>query len=331
MVYELINFNFNNMKNIKILSLLFIFTFTFMSCEKDSDSLTGNENIGGLLTIKKKLVSYVIGDGTSLEYSNTFSSYQGGVKVTKVNIYKSFLNTNGTPIETDDTKSNEILLRSIEVPTIKQYTSVDYNVTYLQLAEGLSIGGVPLSTDDTTLNIGDYFTLRYESITSDGKIVQNSLATASTKVAAGTRLAGTYKCLDALYYRIGVLTADTSAWPAETIIESVDATTYRVVKRFGYFPEAANDDNTWYFKVVGNTISYPAQEPDGSTAQTGNGQPFITCESNPASFNPEVNCGNSNFVVLDNVNGGKDKLYMTFGYLSPSGPRVFYQVLEKKL
>ncbi len=331
MVYELINFNFNNMKNIKILSLLFIFTFTFMSCEKDSDSLTGNENKGGLLTIKKKLVSYVIGDGTSLEYSNSFSSFQGDIKVTKVNIYKSFLNTNGTPIETDDTTSNEILLRSIEVPTVEQYTTVDYNVTYLQLAEGLSVGGVPLSTDDTNLNIGDYFTLRYESITSDGKIVKNSLTTASTKVAVGTRLAGTYKCLEGIYYRIGVLTAGTADWPAETIIESVDATTYRVVNRFGFFPAAANDDNTWYFKVVGNTISYSGQEPDGSTAQTGNGQPFITCDSHPDRFNPEVNCGNSNFVVLDNVNGGKDKLYMTFGYLSPSGPRVFYQVLEKKL
>jgi hypothetical protein len=319
------------MKNIKILSLLFIFTFTFMSCEEDNDSLTGNENIGGLLTIEKKLVSYVIGDGTSLEYKNTFSAYQGEIKVTKVNIYKKFNDTNGTPIVTDDKESNEVLLRTIDVPTIDQFTNVEYSVTYLQLIEGLNVNGVPMSSDDTNLNIGDYFTLRYESFTSDGKVVQNSLSTASTKVAAGTRLAGTYKCLDALYYRIGVLTADTSAWPAETIIESVDATTYRVVERFGYFPAAANDDNTWYFKVVGNTISYPAQEPDGSTAQTGNGQPFITCESNPASFNTEVNCGNSNYVVLDNVNGGKDKLYMTFGYLSPNGPRVFYQVLEKKL
>ena len=68
MVYELINFNFNNMKNIKILSLLFIFTFTFMSCEKDSDSLTGNENKGGLLTIKKKLPLIDSGKLTTAEY-----------------------------------------------------------------------------------------------------------------------------------------------------------------------------------------------------------------------------------------------------------------------
>jgi hypothetical protein len=312
------------MKKIKILSILFIFAISISSCEKDSDTLTGNENVGGLLKIDKKLLPYVIGDGTSLEYKNTFSAYQGNVKVTKVNIYKKFTNINNKT-------SNEILLRSIIVPTSEQSTNVEYSVTYLDLVQGLSVDGTPMSTNDTSLNIGDYFTLRYESLTSEGKLVQNSLTNASTKVAVGTRLAGTYKCLEGIYYRIGVLTAGTADWPAETIIESVDATTYRVVNRFGYFGPAANDTNTWYFKVIGNTISYSAQEPDGSTAQTGNGQPFITCQTNPSSFNAEVNCGNSNFVVLDNVNGGKDKLYMTFGYLSPSGPRVFYQVLEKKL
>ena len=42
-----------------------------------------------------------------------------------------------------------------------------------------------------------------------------------------------------------------------------------------------------------------------------------------------VNCGNSNFVTRDNVNG-KDKLTMSFGYLNAStGPREFYQVMEK--
>lgn len=42
-----------------------------------------------------------------------------------------------------------------------------------------------------------------------------------------------------------------------------------------------------------------------------------------------VNCGNSNFVVRDNVDG-KDKLYMSFGYYTTgSGPREFYQVMEK--
>ncbi len=322
------------MKNIKKYFIAVLTIGILFSCEKDSDSLTGNKNIGGLLTIQKRLVSYVIGDGTGTEYKNSFSSYQGEIKVTKVNIYKNFVDTNGTAVETDDVKSNEVLLRTIDVPTVDQFTKVEYGLTYLQLIQGLTVAGVPMSSDDTTLNIGDYFTLRYESITSDGKVVQNSLATASTKVAVGTRLAGTYRCLEGIYYRIGVLNSGTSAWPAETIIESVDATTYRVVNRFGLFGPSATpppDDNTWYFKVVGNTISYPAQEPDGSTAQTGNGQPFITCQSNPASFNPEVNCGNSNFVILDNVNGGKDKLHMTFGYLSPSGPRVFYQVLEKKI
>uniref|UniRef100_UPI0037848390 hypothetical protein n=1 Tax=Flavobacterium sp. TaxID=239 RepID=UPI0037848390 len=62
----------------------------------------------------------------------------------------------------------------------------------------------------------------------------------------------------------------------------------------------------------------------------GNGQPFITCLTNPADMAP-VYCGTSNFVVRDDVEG-KDRLVMSFGYYTGSGavgPRVFYQVLEK--
>jgi hypothetical protein len=42
-----------------------------------------------------------------------------------------------------------------------------------------------------------------------------------------------------------------------------------------------------------------------------------------------VNCGNSNYVINNDVNG-KDRLVMSIGYYtSGSGPREFYQVLEK--
>jgi len=80
-----------------------------------------------------------------------------------------------------------------------------------------------------------------------------------------------------------------------------------------------------YFQIeADNTITYPA-EWDG-VAQSLNDFDLITCAANGALLT-NVNCGASNYVVKDDV-GGKDRLYMSFGYNS-AGPREFYQVMEK--
>jgi hypothetical protein len=317
------------MKNIKKIFLLMIVTSIVVSCEEKGDFLTENKNEGGLISVEKKIIGYVIGNGDAFEYKNSISAEQiGNVKVTNFSIYKSFVNSNGTATPDDDKTSNEVFLKTVPVPTDKAISKVDFSVTYPELIQGLKVNGVAVPTTDTSLNIGDYFILRYEQLRSDGQTVRTS-GESSTKIAVGTRLAGAYKAIDAGYWRIGVLAAGGAAnWPAETIIESVDANTYKVIKRFGSFgPIAGGDDNTWTFDVNGTVISYP-----DAGAETGNGQPFITCTTNPADFAATANnCAVSNKVVLDNVNG-KDKLYMTFGYYTGAGAvgaRIFYQVLEK--
>lgn len=312
------------MKNIKNITFIIIALFAFVSCEEKGDFLTENKNVGGLIQPKKNLIGYTIGNGDTFEYKNTISVNQSGnIKVNKILIYKYFSDSRGTADDTDDRKSNEILLKTLEVPSNEQLVTVPYAVTYPELISGLQINGTALPLNDTNLFIGDFFSLRYEQVRSDGKTVESSRASvAITKVAVGTRLAGAYKTIEAAYYRIGVLTATAPNWPAQTIIESVDATNYKIVNRFGQFGPTATDPNNIRFIVNGSTVSYSPLQT------TGNDQPFITCQSSPSNFNPEVFCGASNKVVLDNVTG-KDKIYMTFGYLSPSGPRVFYQVLEK--
>ena len=133
---------------------------------------------------------------------------------------------------------------------------------------------------------------------------------------------GTHKAIDAEYYRIGVFYLDEASWPAETVIEAVDATTYKVVNYLGPFT-----GNTWYFTVVNDVIDIPLTY--NGTAQLGNAQPFISCASNPTDM-ALVNCASSNVVIRDNVNG-KDRLKMSFGYYNSTGaigPRVFYQDLE---
>lgn len=316
---------------IKIISLISL-SLAFFSCEENitSDFYPDNTNVsglGGYITVKEKSIAYTIGNGSTFQYKNSFSASQAGeIKISKVNIYKSYLNTKGTADEVDDELSNEILFKTINVPLNNNSDNVvvPFSFTYPELVEGLKINGISVAPLDTGLNIGDSFKLRYEQLRSDGKTVQSSSASNTTKVSVGTRLAGKYKCNVGIYYRIGVLSASSGAvnWPAETIIESVDATTYKIVGRMGLFPPTATDPNNILFLVNGSVLTYSPLQT------TGNDQPFITCTSSPGNFNPEVLCGSSNKVELDLV-GGKDKIFMTFGYLSPSGPRVFYQELEK--
>ncbi|MCB0425701.1 MAG: hypothetical protein KDC69_03625 [Flavobacteriaceae bacterium] len=309
------------MKNIKYLLLAILSFSLFIGCtDDDNDDLTGDATTGGLVSLNSVAIGYVVGnDGT---YTASGSVYQGRVQTTNINVYKSF-----TDSQTGG-KTDEILLATLPISDTSISTSAEFSTsfTYEDLISGLTLNGSPLPASDSELNIGDFWTLRYESTLSTGEIVMNA---ASTKVSVGTRFAGIYRPLYGEYYRIGVLTYTTADWLAscpETLIESVDATTYRVVEYFGPF-----NGNEWYFQIDENdVISYPDETPSGD-AQQGNGAPFITCESNPVDFSSVgLPCGsNSNYVVRDDVNG-EDQLHMTFGYYtSGSGPRVFYHILEK--
>jgi hypothetical protein len=307
------------MKNIKKLLIAFSLLGLIFSCTKnDTDLLTGNKDEGGLLTVKNNLIGYVVGNGNSFQYKSTIVAFQSNVKVTSVAVYKQFTNTSGVT-------SNKALLASYSCPTNSQNVNLELNFTYPQLISGLSVNGSPISSDDTLLNIGDYWTLTYVTTTDDGQIQENS---STTKVAVGTRFAGNYKCITGSYWRIGVLTYSGGDWPSSTTIESVNSTTYRVKTYFGPFTNTSTaTGGDYYFTIDSNdNIAYPATTPDG-VPQEGNLQPFITCSTNPNQMT-NVNCGSSNFVTRDNDNG-KDRLTMSFGYLAPSGPREFYQVMEK--
>lgn len=286
-----------------------------VSCEKDSDVLTGNKNEGGLLDVKNNAVAYVVGNGNDFQYNAALGAFQGDVKVLSVDVYKEFTSVDGS-------KSNRVFLKNITFPNVNQVENVNFTFTYDELTAGLTLNGQPLPASDSNLEIGDYWVLSYVAKTSSGNEALNNK---TTKVSVGTRFAGNYRCVEAEYYRLGVLTYTAADWPSSTLIESVNATTYRVVNYFGPF-----SGNEFYFTIDANdNIGYPDNTPDG-TPQTGNGQPFITCLSNPAEM-ALVYCGSSNYVTRDDVEG-KDRLIMSFGYNTTSGaagPRVFYQVLEK--
>lgn len=340
----------------KILALFALSLLMIQSCDKGEMEVKVKE--GGLIEVKNPSMNYVVGNQGP--YTSSLRVFQGEVKTTGLEIYKTFYSTRPdtlieTVVEEDTTiydtsiivtklTSNTVLFQTLSFDD-SQNTIENYTFTFDQLTADLTIEveetpaveteneyviikgysandigqGLPAADGDYT--IGDYWEFEYHATTSDGRtVVENK----TTKATVATRYAGKYKCLEAEYYRIGVLTYTGADWPSETIIESVDAKTYRVLEYFGAF-----NGNEWYFQIVDGKISYPLTKPDG-TPQEGNGQPLITCELNQGDMMVNL-CGlpGANTVINDDVNG-KDQLNMVFGYLTAgSGPREFYQLMEK--
>ena len=302
------------MKNIKYLILSLFTVISLGACvENDNDELTGGATTGGLLSVNNQLISYVVGSGAT--YVATGSVFQGREQTTSIDIYKSFTNN------TTGSVSNEVLLKTITIGDTTMGTTFGFDLTftYEELITDLTIDGAPLPANDGNLNIGDYWSLRYASNTSEGDLNFNAK---TTKVAVGTRYAGVYTVLESAYWRLG---AGGSDWNGtDRIIESVNATIYRH-KGVGFW-----DDNEFYFTVDNATgvITIMDVDLEGNGVNL-NSQPIMTCESNNGFT--VLECGaSSSLAVPDDVDGA-DELIMTVGYLTAgSGPREFFQRMVKQ-
>ena len=319
------------MKKIKLFSLFVVAILAIMSCEEKGDFLTENINVGGLITPTKKAVAYVVGNGDTFEYKEVINVVQAtNVQVVKINIYKRFTDSKGTSKTDDDKFSNEILLRSLDVPANVPLINIPFSVTYPQLIQGLSVAGVAVPTVDTGLNIGDAFVLRYEQVRSDGKTVESSQSVDFvTKIGVGTRYSGKYKVIQGEYWRINVPRPDVIWVGQDRIIEAVNASTYRMVGFAGPFASTPTNNNTHFFSISSTGIVATPLAFDGAT-QLLNGFGVINCVDTPTSITNACGfAGPQNIVVNDNVNG-KDRIYRTYGYFTTgSGPREIYEVLEK--
>ena len=185
----------------------------------------------------------------------------------------------------------------------------------------MTVGGNPLPSIESDLQLLDQFQFRFESVLDNGDTFYQSYI---GKMTVSTRFAGTYLISAGSYFRLSV---NNSPWgTGGTItIESVDATTYRW-SEWGILSGWAG--NELYFQVADDgTISYPAEW--NGVAQTLNGQPLTTCILNPADLS-NVGCSDSNYVIKDDV-AGKDQLKMAHGYFTGgSGPREFEVTMVKK-
>lgn len=172
------------MKKIKILSLLALLGLGIFSCTDAPDELTGNKNVGGLITVKTTNLVYDTQNSTSLLYNVGLNAFQANVKVLSVDVYKQFTDINGN-------KSEKKFLKNVPFSPVNQNDNVSFSFNYLDLVDGLSVSGVPLPTDDALINIGDKWTLSYVAKTSVGTDNEN-VGTTNIVAACVSDLGGVY-------------------------------------------------------------------------------------------------------------------------------------------
>ncbi|MEA3443507.1 MAG: hypothetical protein U9R19_02140 [Bacteroidota bacterium] len=318
------------MKKVFYIISLTILGLFLTQCEKEYDDMvTENAKVGGLVDVSGTAFNYVVGDGATYTFDLYLNQNPDAV-IKKVNIYKSFFSVAtpwGNPDDTTHTTPDsipamwakeEVLQESFDITDNSSHWISFTGLDYAGLIANLEVNGAALPASDGELKIGDYFNFIVESELDNGDVVKQAY---NVKMTVSTRFAGTYKFIEGVYYRLGVLSSAGDYWFDTYQIESIDAKTYKMIGMCAWM------DNVLYFQIDDDgVITYP-EEWDGA-AQILNDQPLITCESNSADM-VNVNCGNTNFVIKDDENG-KDRLIMSFGYYtSGSGPREFYQVLEK--
>lgn len=246
----------------------------------------------------------------SAEYKIGFNVINGVKEINKVNVYTTFKDAKSGEF------SNERLIGTYNI-TSAYRTVVTDNLTYAELKEGLTVDGAALPANDADIAPGSSWSFRFEGITTTG----SDLSLLGTINMVFSKYAGNYKVIDASYYRIGVLTAQ---WAGEErFIGHVDDVTLSYNDHWGSFAWAGASFN---FTVDPTTqaITVPILTASGLFGGTR----AIGCKTDKAVFK-SVPCDGSNKLVEDPI-AGKHKIYLTYGYFTDgSGPREFYEVLEK--
>ncbi len=313
------------MKAIKILSILFLSLITFSSCNDEDlnvDNPDGNIVEGGLLDVKNTSINYVVGNPGP--YAASIRVYQGDVKTTSIRVAKTFYTNKIVPSTVTGLDSLVPVIsntvdnfKTIAISDTAQNSMVSYSFDFSEMVADLTADGSALSTSDEDYLIGDYWKFDYYVTTSNG-VHQNYQ---STKATVSTRFAGTYNVLQGDYWRIGV--PYENYYNATVVIESIDASIY---KHNGI---AAWDDNTFYFTVDSDTgkITILETNLDGTDTLL-NDNPIITCDNFNMTTAP---CAGSDIAIKNDITG-EDILIFTVGYFTAgSGPREFYEKLQKQV
>jgi hypothetical protein len=167
---------------------------------------------------------------------------------------------------------------------------------------------------------GSGWVFRFEGVNASGEHV--ILGGAINMVRS--KYAGNYTVLQSDYYRIGVHRTDLD-WSGQT-------------RFIGHVDEVTLSYNDFWGPLGwGGCAFHFTVDPDDKSifvpilAECGlfSGLYEASCQNNKSVFD-NVPCDGSNKIVDDEGGEGKHRIYLTYGYVSASGPREFYEVLEKQ-
>lgn len=303
------------MKNIKLaLSLSLALIFVGFGCD-DSDYVTYDgeafqDVADPFLRIKTPVLSFQAGIPS---YHMEFDVINGANRLNTIDIYKTFTDA------VTGASSNEALLGTYTIEG-DDYTVVTDELTYEDLKTGLTVNGGSLPDNQAELAVGSLWVFRLVGHYASGKAQQMG---GSIRVGVLSRFAGFYRVVQSEYYRINVPRPDL-AWTGQTrFIGSVDATTFSYNDYWGLFAWAGNSFN-FELDESNNKIRVPILTASGLFS----GNRAINCVDDAAVL-VNVHCDESNILIPDDVTG-KHVIKLSYGYFTNgSGPREFYEVLEK--
>ena len=296
---------------------LIVFTLVWFSCDEentvnyDEGAAINQKVVEPYLQVTTGFVSFAPG---TPEYNIGFNIINGVKEITEVNVYTTF-----TDAATGE-MSNERLLGTYEVegPTRTVITDA---LTYSELREGLTVNGNALPEVDEDVAPGSGWTFRFEGVDTAGDPVR--LRGAINMVFS--KYAGLYKVIESNYFRIGVAGTPSDWNGEERFIGHVDDVTLSHNDAWGPFDDWSG--SSFHFSIDPDT---KAIEVPIITEESGlySGNRALNCVTDKGQFK-NVPCEGSNKLVEDEI-GGKHKIYLTYGYFTDgSGPREFYEVLEK--
>ncbi len=293
---------------------------TFISsCVKDPDPVTYAEtNLERNDPLKQVLVNtpnvaFVAGEaGYGIEFI-VITPNNDDTK--QVNVYKTYTDAN------TGNSSNEALLKSYAVTAGVNTTTITDMLTYEQLAEGLAVNGGALPVDPVEIPVGSNWSLRLEPVNASGT---EDFSAPGISVAVLSPFAGNYTVIESDYWRIGVQSGIADWTGSERFIGSVDANTFSHPDAWGPFTAADGAVGQFVFDLNPDNSITVIDDP---SQLFFSGDDMLTCQNDGAMF-ANVPCAGSN--VLIPSGDGKHIIKLTYGYFTNnSGPREFYEVLEK--
>lgn len=300
------------MKNIRLITFLSLaLVFAAVSCNEDEFVTYGEETTEVLTDPFLQIITSVIPFQAGIpSYTMEFNVVNGLKRITAVEIYSVFSDA------ATGAQSNEVLFGTYPLDA-DDLTVVLDDITYDDLKAGLTVNGAPLPDNQVDIAIGSGWLFRFVGKKAEGDFGLNG----NIRVGVLSRFAGNYEVIESAYYRIGVAQAP---WTGQTrFIGSVDATTFSYNDFWGPFAWGGESFN-FSLNETDNTLTVPILTESGLFS----GNNPMNCATDGALFT-NVPCAGSNVLIPDDI-GGKHIIKITYGYFTTgSGPREFYEVLQK--